>query len=194
MSRKLTLSLLAIFLAMSFYSKAQVVSMNPYNGVLPAILNSAGGSYDNPSSYYRYEWSIGELVLVQTFATPDSALVLTQGVLQECTEAIISPSHIYEFTNGEYKVFPNPTNGKFEVDFFVKSSGQMTLQLINATGHLMEKRSFYYPGCCRLEMFDLTRHPSGMYFVVADLRPDTPSPDGLEVHRHSGFKVVKLSN
>jgi hypothetical protein len=193
MTRKFTLSLLAIFLAISFSLNAQVVSMAPQNGVLPAILNSAGGSYDNPSSYHRYEWSIGELVLVQTFATPDSSLVLSQGVLQECTDAIISPSHIYEFANGDYKLFPNPTTGQFEVDFFVKTSGMMSLQLINSTGQVLEQRSFYYPGCCQLEMFDLTRHPAGIYFVVADLKPDVLSPNGLEIRRHSGFKVVKFN-
>jgi hypothetical protein len=193
MTRKITLSLLAIFLAISFSLNAQVVSMAPQNGVLPAILNSAGGSYDNPSSYHRYEWSIGELMLVQTFATPDSSLVLTQGVLQECTDAIISPSHIYEFASGDYKLFPNPTIGKFEVNFFVKTSGMMSLQLINATGQVLEQRSFYYPGCCRLEMFDITRHPAGMYFVIADLKPDVLSPNGLEIRRHSGFKVVKFN-
>ncbi len=194
MSRKITLSLLAIFLAMSFYSKAQVPSMNPYNGVLPAILNSAGGSYDNPSSYYRYEWSIGELVLVQTFATADSSFILTQGVLQDCTDAIIGPSHIYEFTTGDYRLFPNPSKGPFELNFLLKTSGMMSLQLINSIGQVMETRSFYYPGCCRIELFDLTRHPNGMYFIVADLKPDTLSPDGLEIRRHSGFKVVKIAN
>jgi hypothetical protein len=73
MRRRITLSLLAIFLAISFSSRAQVPSLSPINGVVPAVLNTAGGTYDNALSYYRYEWSFGELVLVQSFATADSS-------------------------------------------------------------------------------------------------------------------------
>ena len=35
--------------------------------------------------------------------------------------------------------------------------------------------------------------PAGIYFVVADLRPDTNRADGLYVIRHSGLKVVKMN-
>jgi hypothetical protein len=191
MRRKLFLSLLAIFLAISF-CKAQVPSIVPWNGVVPAILNTAGGSYDNALSYHRYEWSFGELVLIQAFAPPDSSILVTQGVLQPCTDYIGKSPYTVFFESGDYKLFPNPTPGPFEVNFFVKTSGQMSLQLINALGQILEKRSFYYDGCCRIELFDLTHYPAGMYFVVADLRPDTPRADGLEVIRHSGLKVIKL--
>lgn len=191
MRRKLTLSLLAVFLAVSF-SYSQVPSVAPWNGVVPAIMNTAGGSYDNALSYYRYEWSFGELVLIQAFAPPDSSLLVTQGVLQPCTEKVgISPYTVL-FESGDYKLFPNPTDGPFEVDFFVRTPGQMSLQLINAIGQILEKRSFHYDGCCRIEMFDLSGYPAGLYYVVADLKPDTLRADGLEVIRHSGLKVVKL--
>ena len=192
MRRRLTLSLLAIFLAISF-CKAQVPSLSPWNGVVPAILNTAGGSYDNALSYHRYEWSFGELVLIQAFAPPDSSILVTQGVLQPCTEQVgVSPYTIY-FESGDYKLFPNPTTGPFELNFFVKTSGQMSLQLINTLGQILDKRSFYYDGCCRIELFDLTNYPAGIYFVVADLRPETNRADGLQVIRHSGLKVVKMN-
>lgn len=191
MRRSLTLSLLAILLAVSI-SKAQVPSLSPYNGVVPAVLNVAGGTYDNALSYYRYEWSFGELVLIQAFAPPDSPILVTQGVLQPCTETVgVSPYTIF-FESGDYKLFPNPTPGPFELNFFVKTSGQMSLLLINTMGQILEKRSFYYDGCCRIELFDLTGYPAGMYFVVADLRPETNRADGLQVIRHSGLKVIKL--
>jgi hypothetical protein len=192
MRKKLTLSMLAVFLAVSF-SQAQVPSVSPYNGVVPAILNSAGGTYDNALSYYRYEWAFGELMLIQAFYTADSAYLLTQGVLQPCTDKLgVSPYTVF-FEAGDYKLFPNPTPGPFEVNFFVRTPGQMSLQLINSIGQILEKRSFHYDGCCRIEMFDLTGKPAGMYFVVADLKPDTNRPgDNLEVIRHSGLKVIKL--
>lgn len=191
MRKSLTLSLLAVFLAVSF-CRAQVPSVSPYNGVVPAILNTAGGTYDNALSYYRYEWSLGELVLIQAFYSADSSFLLTQGVLQPCTDKIGSSPYTVFFEAGDFKLFPNPTAGAFEINFFVTTPGQMSLQLINALGQIMEKRSFHYDGCCRIEHYDLTGRPAGVYFVVADLKPDTPRADGLEVIRHSGLKVVKL--
>lgn len=191
MRRRFTLSCLAVFLAVSF-CKAQVPSLVPWNGVVPAVLNTAGGTYDNALSYNRYEWSFGELVLIQSFAPPDSSVLVTQGVLQPCTDKVgVSPFTVF-FEAGDYKLFPNPTPGPFEVDFFVRTPGQMSLQLINGVGQVMLKKSYHYDGCCRIEMFDLSNYPAGVYYVVADLVPDTPRADGLLVIRHSGLKVVKL--
>jgi hypothetical protein len=193
--RRIILSCLAVFLAMSFQARAQVPSLNPVNGVVPAILNAAGGSYDNPSSYNRYEWSFGEMLLVQAFAPADSAILVTQGVLQPCTDQIGNSPYTLLFEEGDYKLFPNPTpNGKFELDFFVRTPGQMRLQLVNTLGQIMWTKSYHYDGCCRIELFDISRYPDGVYFVVADLKPDEPRPgDNLVVIRHSGLKVVKMT-
>ncbi|HJW31471.1 MAG TPA: hypothetical protein VJ508_19715 [Saprospiraceae bacterium] len=193
MRRKIFLLPVAALLAVSFV-QAQVPSLNPINGVVPAIFNTAGGSYDNPSSYYRYEWSFGELLLIQSFAPPDSSILVTQGVLQPCTDKLGSSPFTLLFDDGDYKLFPNPTSGKFEVDFFVRTPGLMSLQLINSIGQILSKKSYHYDGCCRIELFDISYLPDGMYFVVADLKPDINRPgDNLEVIRHSGLKVVKLN-
>jgi hypothetical protein len=193
MKRKSNLSCLAILLLVSF-SQAQVPSVNPVNGVVPAVLNSAGGSYDNPSSYYRYEWSFGELLLVHAFAPADSSILITQGVLQPCTDKIGYSPYTVLFEAGDYKLFPNPTKGKFEVDFFVRTPGLMSLQLINSIGQVLMTKSYHYDGCCRIDLFDITKYPDGVYFVIADLKPDTNRPgDNLQVIRHSGLKVVKLN-
>lgn len=194
MRKRITLSYLAVFLALSFTSYAQVPSLNPINGVVPAVLNVAGGSYDNPSSYYRYEWSFGELLLVQAFAPADSSVLVTQGVLQPCTDKLGYSPYTVLFDEGDYKLFPNPTTGKFQVDFFVRTPGQMTLQLINSTGSLLQTKSFHYDGCCRIELFDISGLPDAMYFVIADLKPDINRPgDNKQVIRHSGLKVIKLT-
>ncbi len=184
-----------LFISFYFSCQAQVPSVSPFNGAVPAILNTAGGSYDNPSSYYRYEWSFGELLLVQAFAPPDSSVLVTQGVLQPCTDQIGYSPFTVLFEEGDYKLFPNPTSGKFEVDFFVRTPGTMSLQLINSIGQILSKKSYHYDGCCRIELFDISRYPDGLYFVVADLKPDVNRPlDNLQVIRHSGLKVVKLTN
>jgi hypothetical protein len=181
--------LLIVFLA---NTTAQIPSISPVNGIVPAVFNTTGGSYDNALSYYRFEWSFGELLLIQAFAPADSSLLVTHGVLQPCTDIIGSTSQTVVFENGDYRLFPNPTGGKFELNFFIRESGQLKLQLINSMGQLLESRSFHYDGCCRIEMFDLSRYPGGVYDVIADLIPDGPRSDGQTITRHSGFKVIRL--
>ncbi|HEY9664528.1 MAG TPA: hypothetical protein V6C65_39300 [Allocoleopsis sp.] len=191
--RRIILSLLAVFLAVSF-CKAQVPSVSPYNGVVPAILNAAGGSYDNSLSYYRYEWSFGELLLIQAWAPPDSSILVTQGVLQPCTDKLGDSPYTVLWEEGDYKLFPNPTTGPFEVDFFVRTTGTMSLQLINNIGQVLQKKSYHYDGCCRIELFDLSKYPAGLYYVVADLKPDNNRLlDQINIVRHSGLKVVKVN-
>jgi len=193
MRRKITLSYLAVFLAMSFHSRAQVPSLNPVNGVVPAVLNTAGGTYDNALSYNRYEWSFGEMVLIHAFAPPDSSVLVTQGVLQPCTDQLgLSPFTVL-FEAGDYKLFPNPTSGKFEVDFFVRTPGLMSLQLVNSVGQILMSKNYHYDGCCRVELFDISKYPNGVYYVVADLKPDVRRPgDNIQINRHGGLKVIKM--
>jgi hypothetical protein len=159
--------------------------------IAPSTFNVAGGSYDNPVSYHRFEWSFGELTLIAAFAPPDSSVLVTQGVLQPCTDQLNSPMTLF-FEQGHYSLFPNPTSGKFELDFFIKESGHMQLQLIDATGRLLEQRSYSYNGCCRIELFDLSGRPNGIYYVVAELTPDHRRADSIEVIRRSGLKVIKV--
>jgi len=185
--KPLSALLLAIGLSISFLN-AQVPA------VTPSILNSAGGSYDDRSSYFRFEWSFGELVLIQTFSSNDSSIHLTQGFLQPCTDKVEASPLIVLFEKNDYKLFPNPTTGKFELNFFIRTNGQMSLQLVDAIGRVLEKRTYQYDQCCHIEFFDLSRYANGVYYVMAELKPDKPRSDGLKILRRSGFKIVKLSN
>jgi hypothetical protein len=177
--------LLLVTVSLTYAAHAQTIT--------PSVFNVAGGSYDNPASYYRFEWSFGELVLTAAFAPPDSSVLVTQGVLQPCTDKLNYPMTLF-FEKGDYSIFPNPTAGKFELNFFVKETGRMSLQLVDATGRLLELRSYQYNGCCRIELFDLGSRPNGIYYVIADLKPDHGRQgDNMEVIRRSGLKVIKIS-
>lgn len=162
--------------------------------VRPFVFNATGGAYNDPASYYRFDWSIGELTLIDAFAPPDSVILLTQGFLQPCTD-IVGKSFLSSiFAPGEYRLFPNPTAGKFELDFFVRETGRMELQLTDGNGKVLERRDYAYDGCCRIEYFDLAKYPAGTYYVIAHLMPDRKRRDNAGVSRHSGFRVVKIDN
>jgi Secretion system C-terminal sorting domain len=160
----------------------------------PTVTNAGGGSYNDPNSYYRYfEWSIGELTLINTVASADSSVVVYQGVLQPCTD---KPGFsVFEdvFAPGDFKLFPNPTTGQFEINFFIRESGMLTLEMTDVSGKTLEKRSFRYYGCCRVEHYDISNLPAGVYFVIATLTPDPYSNFNIrQVTRSSGLRVVKF--
>lgn len=186
--RRIRLLCLAVFLATCLpYAQSQSIT--------PSVLNVAGGTYDNQSSYHRFEWSLGELVLINTFAPADSAVIVTQGVLQPCTDKPGNSPLTLTFDKGDYRLFPNPTSGAFELNFFVRETGRMNLQLVDVTGRILQQRSYQYNGCCRIDLFDLTSYPNGVYMVTAELKPDRKRQgDNLEIIRRGSMRVVKISN
>lgn len=162
--------------------------------ISPFALNATGGFYKDPSSYYQFEWSIGELTLIDAWAPPDSSIFLTQGLLQPCTEFSHKSYLSLLFAPGEYRLFPNPTPGKFELNFFVRETGKMELRLVDGFGKVLETREHKYDGCCRIEYFDLSRYPAGTYYVQARLSPDRLRGDNKQVIRKSSFRVIKIDN
>jgi hypothetical protein len=185
MPRLLLLSLLVILTGIS--ARAQSAT--------PTVTNAGGGSYNDPNSYVRYfEWSIGELTLINTVATSDSAVVVYQGVLQPCTDKPGFTAIAGDFQPGDFKIMPNPNTGKFEINFFVRESGQMDLELVDMLGRVYERRTFRYYGCCRIEQFDISRLPAGIYLVSATLTPDPYENANMrQTKRHSGLKVIKVN-
>lgn len=174
------------FLLLGIWASAQTAT--------PTVTNAGGGAYNNPNSYFRYfEWSIGELTLINTVTSADKSLVVYQGVLQPCSDKPgVSPAPT-ELDPSDYSLFPNPTTGKFEINFMIRSSGTLTLELVDGLGQKIETRSFRYYGCCRVEHYDITNLPQGVYFVSATFKQDSNidgAPGGLT--RHSGIRVVKL--
>jgi hypothetical protein len=162
--------------------------------IKPFVFNVAGGSYNDPSSYYRFEWSIGEMTLIESLAPSDSLILVTHGLLQPLTDIVGKSNLSLIFGSGEYRLFPNPTPGKFELDFFVRESGYMEMQLTDGNGKILEHREYEYKNCCRIEYFDLSRYPAGTYYVVARLSPDRKRSDNHSVIRRSAFRVVKIDN
>lgn len=184
--RKLFFSSMAIAL-LSFAGISQSVT--------PSITNAGGGSYSDPYSYLRYfDWSIGEMTLINTETSQDGSVTVYQGVLQPCTEKPGNSPLTANFDKDDFKLFPNPTSGQFQINFFVRANGTLHLDLTDVMGKTIEQRSFRYYGCCRIEHYDISHMPSGVYFIVATLVPDplTSIDAAPQILKHSGLRVVKL--
>jgi hypothetical protein len=93
-------SILFTLSAILFLSKGWTQS------VTPSITNAGGGSYVDQYSYLRYfDWSIGELTLIDTKASQDSSIFVYQGVLQPCTEKPGNSPLTANFDNGDFESY-----------------------------------------------------------------------------------------
>lgn len=188
MSKNLYSLVFALFTTCLFAGNVSAQSVEP------ATLNITGG-YTKPGAapgtgYYQYEWSVGELTMIETFTTPN--FILTQGVLQPCCDKVTKDPLTVMFLKGEYVLFPNPTAGLFELDLLLNVRGQLNMQLVDNLGRLIERREFHYDGCGRIERFDISRLPDGVYTLHTTLRADEKRENGTIITRNSGFRIVKI--
>ena len=174
--RKTRLIFLTVGIFFSLSSFSQSVS--------PAILNSTGGT--NMFTFYRFEWSFGESMVIETQFAP--TLWVTNGVLQPGTHNPASISTTSGWDKDEIKILPNPTRGNLEIDFFSKQRGKVTMTLLDASGRLLSNKQFDYYGIGRIEKMDLSRFPSGTYFLNIQSEPFSGS-----VAKKGAFQVVKAN-
>lgn len=185
---KRNLSIIFAGMALLFCIRGQCQTFSPFT------FNIAGGSYDNPASYLHLEWSVGESTVIDYYRLPDSSFALSNGVLQPCTEKTTkSGPNIFMFQGNEYRLFPNVSTGQFELNFFLNLAGEMNLQLTDAAGRVLDKRQYRYQCCDRIERYDLSNQPDGVYFIHATFKPDEKS-QGDNVWRRSSFRIVKIKN
>src|SRR5687768_2397473 len=79
-----------------------------------SVINASGGTSKN--GYYQFEWSIGEMALVNQMQSGDQ-LIVSNGFLQPY---ILFPGTVYgtgQFAAGEIRIFPNPASRYVEINF-----------------------------------------------------------------------------
>lgn len=153
----------------------------------PQTVNVSGGYNDNPSSYYRYEWSVGEASVIETFSSP--TLVVTAGVLQPGTNNPASDNTNQEWGTEEIKIYPNPVITELEISILSKQKGKISMILYDATGRQIGNRQFDYYGTGRIEKWNFSRLATGQYLLKIILDPQPGS-----VPKKGTFKVQKLKN
>lgn len=151
--------------------------------VTPLAINAGGGTA--VSSYYQYEWSVGETASVETLSSP--SLIVTTGLLQAGTGTPASVNTANLWGKEEVKILPNPVVTQLEVDLLSKQSGQVTMLLIDASGRTMGKKEFRYYGTGHIEKWNMSAFANGQYFLSIILIPDTGS-----VAKKGGFHIQKI--
>jgi len=137
--------------------------------VTPSIINSSGGSAE--AGYYQFEWSVGEMSLVNQAQSSDGFYVLTNGLLQPYVNspAYFDKQHV--FGPDELHIFPNPANKYVEIDFSTKQQGKAWFKLFDVVGKRVYDKTFVSYGLDHIEIIALDKLPAGMYMLYIQLNP-----------------------
>ena len=178
--RRVLLSFMAIFFALSFiYSQS----------ISPSVINSSGGSFNDPNYYFRLDWSVGEMPLVNTKQSlgGGGVYVLTNGFFQPYTNTPGSINNSGGFGPEEIKIFPNPAVNFVEIDIMTKQKGTFNMSLYNELGQRIYYRTFQTNGLDRIEKIKLDGLAAGTYMLLIDMDPESGS-----TAKKGAFKIIKL--
>lgn len=133
----------------------------------PAVINSSGGSAK--SGYFQFEWSVGELALVNQMAGGNNTLVVTNGFLQPYIHYPAANNPGNAFGIEEIKVFPVPASTYLEINFSTKQKGKLKLQLFDAGGKKVFGKELQSNGVDLIERIPMSQFASGVYALQVEL-------------------------
>lgn len=124
-----------------------------------ATINAAGGSAQLSGN--TYEWSIGEMTLVNTAATAN--LVVTQGLLQPVlnTTNIKQP----ELTVDQLKVYPNPTKDIVFIKPNLKPNTSLIILVYDISGRAFLRSELVLKEGTEVQIIDLGTYAAGNYLL-----------------------------
>ena len=170
--------LILLLLLCPYFSSAQEVS--------PTVINATGGSAT--SGYYRFDWSVGEMCLIDSYLKPN-CILLENGFLHPGIEKGHAPKSNDFFATGDIMIFPNPVFTFTELNLNLPTPGRVCIRLMNILGKLVETRQFDYNGVGRIEKIDLQRYPAGTYMLQISLVPTDPSSP----ERKGTYKLIHIT-
>ncbi len=153
----------------------------------PQVINTTGGGIQKQG--YIFNWSIGELSLVNEMNSDDGSYLFTNGFIQPevFTAAVYNTTTVYSFSN--IKIFPNPTTDLLIVNFSKNITGKLNLQLSDNAGHIMYTRNISSYKFGFVERINMKSFPKGSY----NLQIKSLNTDSGQFNIESGsYKIIKL--
>lgn len=144
----------------------------------PATLNAAGGSTAVAGS--THEWSVGEMVLVNTVAT--TGLVVTQGILQPMLQ--VTGIHDNKPALEGMSIYPNPASDQLNIKFNLARNLEVTLKLSDVSGRTQYVKTIKDHNGSALIIMDFKPYAAGVYML------QVTSTDKTKTYTNT-FKIVK---
>lgn len=134
----------------------------PYDGELTLVASQVGFS--------SYTWSTGDttssIVIDQPGTYCVTATEATSGCdLPACFVALVSGIEDLNLLESSLNLFPNPTDGQFQLTFDAENFQKMTLQVVDVTGKEVFIESFESGIGSNVRTIDASDFAAGLYFV-----------------------------
>lgn len=147
--------------------------------IWPSTLNASGGSAVLGGR--TYEWSIGEMTLVNTAIT--SSIVVTQGLLQpERGVTAVDDRNILKYLS----VFPNPANNTINYTFNSPQQGVIGLRLMDMSGKVIQEKSNDVKTGMNTGQLDISSLAAATYLLQVNLS------SGETIIETTAYKIQKL--
>ena len=147
-------SLLFIFLfsfVSFYYSKSQTLT--------PTVISSSGGFYSSANASLSF--TVAEMTMVETFTATNN--ILTQGFQQpeDFTDGILEAHEL----SGDFIVYPNPTSGKFTMNFLSDKNSEATITIYNLVGQVILTKTISQTTGNNTLNFDISNNSQGIYML-----------------------------
>src|SRR6476659_4871211 len=175
MKNKITVIIVFFFISISCFSQR----------ITPSVINVSGGV--SQQGYYQFEWSVGEMSLLNQMESKPNLFVVTNGFLQPY---ILNPgvsNSNNQFGADELKVFPTPASTYVEVDLFTKQQGRLKISFYNDMGQKVYSTELQSFGVDLIQRIPVNRLAQGTYLlhVELDADPNFVSKKGV-------YKIIKI--
>jgi hypothetical protein len=170
-------TLLFCALACGMFSMSQTMQ--------PCVINASGGTYSGQN--YSYEWSIGELVLVNEMKDSDSKYVLTNGFLQPFARNENSQKPPAIFRQHEFRVLNNPVKDELRIQLLTGEAGHLMLWMYDDRGNISSYRVVNVSAAGTIESIGMRGFANGTYMLKASFTGDI-----TKEKKSQTYKILKI--
>jgi hypothetical protein len=150
------------------------------------VVNASGGTAMSGNDCY--EWSIGELVLVNDMTATDGKYILTNGFLQPFVRNENVVTIPERFRNHEVRLLPNPVRDVLGIQFLTGDYGKLRLAIYDERGYLKYYREVDVAGAPIVEYVNMLSYANSNYMLKADFE----NADKNKNNKTQSYKIVKL--
>lgn len=147
------------------------------------VVNVSGGSFKDGSIVY--EWSVGELALIDEMRSSDQNVILTNGFIQGLAKKIIKDTLVKPIPANQVTILPNPTRGKLQVNFDMPVAGIAKLTLYDETGFVLFKKEIPSQSGAVSQTILMNNFAAGNYFLVIELLENNNK-------KRQTYKIIKV--
>lgn len=151
----------------------------------PCVINTSGGCYQAGNDCY--EWSIGELVLVNEMTAYDGKFIVTNGFLQPFAkneQVVNTPAALRDH---EIRILRNPVKDVLGVQFFTHETGKLALSIYDERGYIKYYRVLNVSAGGVTESVNMINYANGNYMLKAEFV--STSQTNLKTR---SYKIVKI--